>query len=148
MKIFTSSLYSYLSHMCFVHNNLRELLPQKKENVFFFPTINLKYNSKCEWNNSFIQNAHNISRILPDFVCKNNRFLAWFLFEQTCTVTIFGEHGIMIHIQCTTMAKPIRALELHYPMIQFLNMCFIIQPCLLEFSCFEGTHCSLIQNNS
>ena len=32
--------------------------------------------------------------------------------EQTRTVNIFGEHGIM--------AKPIRALELHYSMIQFL----------------------------
>ena len=39
-------------------------------------------------------------------------------FEQTCTVTIFGEHGIITHIPL--MAKPIRAVELHYPMIQFL----------------------------
>ena len=35
-----------------------------------------------------------------------------FNFEQTRTVAIFGEHGMMV--------KPIRALELHYPMIQFL----------------------------
>jgi len=35
-----------------------------------------------------------------------------FNFELTRTVTIFGEH-------VTLMAKPIRALELHYPMIQF-----------------------------
>ena len=39
-----------------------------------------------------------------------------FNFGQTRTVTIFGKHGIMAHI----MAKPIRALELHYPMVQFL----------------------------
>ena len=39
-----------------------------------------------------------------------------FNFEQTRTVTIFGEHGIMD----TMMAKPIKALGLYYPMIQFL----------------------------
>ena len=39
--------------------------------------------------------------------------------EQTRTVTIFGEHGI-INGSNTMMAKPIRALELHYSMIQFL----------------------------
>ena len=41
-------------------------------------------------------------------------------FEQTHTVTIFGEHGIMPHTLHTMRAKPIRALELHYPIIQFL----------------------------
>ena len=40
-------------------------------------------------------------------------------------MTIFGEHGIMAHIT-VCMPKPIRALELHYPMIQFLIM--IINP--------------------
>ena len=35
-----------------------------------------------------------------------------FQLEQTRTVNIFGEHGIM--------AKPIGAPELHYSMIQFL----------------------------
>ena len=40
-----------------------------------------------------IINAHKISRILPDFICKNNRFSACFNFEQTRTITIFGEHG-------------------------------------------------------
>ena len=38
-------------------------------------------------------------------------------FQQTSIVVILGEHGIMVHIP---WAKPIRALELHYPMIQFL----------------------------
>ena len=38
-------------------------------------------------------------------------------FQQTRIVIILGEHGIMVHIP---WAKPIRALELHYPMIQFL----------------------------
>ena len=59
----------------------------------------------------FIKNAQKILRILSDCICKNNRF-------STCTVyTIFGEHG---NGSCTMMAKPIRALELHYPIIQFL----------------------------
>ena len=44
-------------------------------------------------------------------------------FEQTRTVTIFGHHGIIV--KYTMMAKPIRALELHYPMIQFLIKYFI-----------------------
>ena len=35
----------------------------------------------------------------------------------TKTINLLGEHGIMVHIP---WAKPIRALELHYPMIQFL----------------------------
>ena len=45
-------------------------------------------------------------------------------------MTIFGEHGTMAHISgvliglaimvYTLMAKPIIALALHYPMIQFL----------------------------
>ena len=31
-----------------------------------------------EWNNCFTKNAHKVSRILPDFICKNNRFSACF----------------------------------------------------------------------
>ena len=53
--------------------------------------------NKREWNNCFIRNAHKISRILPDFLCKNNDFQGVFNFEQTRTVTMFGEHGIMAH---------------------------------------------------
>ena len=48
----------------------------------------------------FIKNSHKISRILPNFICKNNQFSAcFFYFEQMRTVTIFGEHGRMAHIQ-------------------------------------------------
>ena len=47
---------------------------------------------------NFIKNAHKISRILSDCICKNNQFLACFNFEQTRAATIFGEHGIMAHI--------------------------------------------------
>ena len=78
--------------------------------------------NKREWNNCFIKNAHKISRILPDFICKNQPIFSLFLilsgrrqFELT-----FGEHGIMAHIPWYNLAKPIRALELHYLMIQFL----------------------------
>ena len=31
-----------------------------------------------EWNNCFIKNTNKISKILPDFICKNNRFSACF----------------------------------------------------------------------
>ena len=41
-------------------------------------------------------------------------------------VTVFGERSIMAH-QYTMIAKPIRALELHYPMIQFLIISIIIK---------------------
>ena len=58
--------------------------------------------NKREWDNCFIKNDRKISRILPDFICKNNRFSACvFNFERIRTVTIFGEHGnmtIMAHI--------------------------------------------------
>ena len=66
------------------------------------PGYNHLISNKREWNNCFIKNAQKILRILPDCICKNNRFSA-------CTVyTIFGEHG---NGSCTMMAKPIRALE-------------------------------------
>ena len=35
-----------------------------------------------------------------------------------CTLTTFVDYGILAHY--TIMAKPIKSLELHYPMIQFL----------------------------
>ena len=41
-------------------------------------TYLIRYNhlisNKRGWNNCFIKNAHRISRILPDFICKNNQF--------------------------------------------------------------------------
>ena len=49
--------------------------------------------NKYEWNNCFINNAHKISRILPDFQLVFN-------FEQTRTVNIYGKHGIMAHLPC------------------------------------------------
>ena len=49
----------------------------------------------------------------PTLFVKTTGFQLVFNFEQTRTVTIFGEHGN------PKMAKPIRAVELHYPMIQF-----------------------------
>ena len=49
------------------------------------------------------------------FFVKTTDFLLIINFERTRTVAIFGEHGIMAH-----MAKPTRALELHYSIIQFL----------------------------
>ena len=46
-----------------------------------------------------IKKADKISRILPDFICKNNRFSAClYNFEQTGTITIFGEHGVIAQI--------------------------------------------------
>ena len=71
-------------------------------------------------NNCLIKKAHKIFRIRPDFICKNNRIQFVFNFEQTRTVTMFGEHGIGYNGLYTMMAKPVRALELHSPMIQFL----------------------------
>ena len=46
----------------------------------------------------FLKTPDKISRILPEFSCKNNRFSACFYFEQTGVVAMFGEHGIMAHI--------------------------------------------------
>ena len=61
------------------------------------PRVRVGYNhlisNKRECNNCFIENAYKISRILPGF-----DFQLIFNFEQTRTVTIFGEHGIMAHI--------------------------------------------------
>ena len=55
----------------------------------------------------------------PTLFVKTTDFQLIFNFEQTCTVTIFGEHG-----SYTMMTKPIRALELHYPIIRI--QCLII----------------------
>ena len=42
-----------------------------------FDILHLISNER-EWHNCFIKNAHKISRILPDFICKNNCFSAYF----------------------------------------------------------------------
>ena len=44
--------------------------------------------NKCKWNNCFIKNAHKISRILLDFICKPTNFQLVFNVEQMYTVTI------------------------------------------------------------
>ena len=78
--------------------------------------------NKRGWNNTF-KNAHKIWRILPDFLCKNNRFSACFLFWANAYCYLIWR--AWYNSSCTMMAKPIRALELHYPMIQFLTKCDI-----------------------
>ena len=45
----------------------------------------------------------------PTLFVKTTDFQLVFNFEQTCTVTTFGEHGIMAHI--LWWLKPIRSLE-------------------------------------
>ena len=37
-------------------------------------------------------------KFFPTIFVKTNDFQLGFNFEQTCTVTIFGEHSIMAHI--------------------------------------------------
>ena len=53
----------------------------------------------------------------PTLFVKTTDFHLVFNFEQTRTVDIFGGHA-GYNGQYTMMAKPIRALELHYPIIQ------------------------------
>ena len=45
-----------------------------------------------------MKNTHKISRILPEFIGNTTDFQVVLNFEQTDTVTIFGEHGLMAHI--------------------------------------------------
>ena len=54
----------------------------------------------------------------PQNMENSSRFSACFNFEQTRTVTIIIWRA-WYNVSYTMMAKPIRALELHYPMIQF-----------------------------
>ena len=69
-------------------------------------------------------------KFFPTLFVKTSDFQLVFNFEQTRTVTLFGEHGIMAHIM---MAKPIRALLFHYRMIQFL-----IKQCIQRLLFFFG----------
>ena len=65
-----------------------------------------------------LKTPRKISRILSDFICKNNRFSACFCFRAnvySCHIWRAWYNG-----SYAIMAKPIRARELHYPMIQFL----------------------------
>ena len=55
--------------------------------------------NKREWNNCFIENAHkNIENSSRLYLFKKIDFQIVSNFEQTRTVTIFGEHGIMVHV--------------------------------------------------
>ena len=92
--------------------------------------------NKCDWSNCFIKKAHEISRILPDLICKNNQFQLVFKFEQTRTFIPCLIWRAWQNASHTMMAKPIRALELHYPMVQFLIKKFI--PCHREYSQSES----------
>ena len=69
----------------------------------------------------FLKTPTKYREFFPTLFVKTTSFSACFNFEQTRTVTIFGEHG-----SYTMMAKPIRALELHYQMIQFLITTIIL----------------------
>ena len=64
-----------------------------------------------------MKNAHKISRILPDplILEKTTDFQFVFNFEQTRTVTIIWR--AWYKGQYTMMAKAIRTLELHYPIV-------------------------------
>ena len=54
-----------------------------------------------------------------------------------CTVTIFGEHA-WYNSSYTMMLKPIRALELHYPMIHSLIISSIFERLSWEASIRQG----------
>ena len=79
--------------------------------------------NKHKWDNCFIKNAHKIWS-LPHFIWKKQPIFSLFLmlsrrdaYSYPISRTWYGSH--------TMMAKPIRALELHYPMIQFLIIALI-----------------------
>ena len=94
--------------------------------IIIIPWVRIGYNNlisnKQNWNDCFNQKAHYILGIFPDFICKNNRFSAYFKFLSRCD----SYHTSICRAWCMydgsyfMMATPIRALELHYPMIQFL----------------------------
>ena len=54
--------------------------------------------NKHEWNNCFIKTPTKYRELFPTLLVKSTDFQFVFNFEQTCTVTIFGEHGTMAHI--------------------------------------------------
>ena len=74
--------------------------------------------SKRKLNIVSLKTAHTISRILLNFICKNNDFQLVFNSEQM--PTSYRIWRVWYNGSCTMMAKPIGALELHYPMIHFL----------------------------
>ena len=66
--------------------------------------------NKREWNDCFIKNAQKISRILADFICKNDRFQLVLILSRRVSYYIWRARYDGSY---TMMAKPIRALELH-----------------------------------
>ena len=54
-------------------------------------------------------------------------------FEQTHAITIFSQRTSYYCSYTMVMAKPIKALELHYPMIQFLIIIYIYKACSCLF---------------
>ena len=71
---------------------------------------------------SGFKHAHKISlRILPDFICKKKSDFQLFL-NKLFWADVYSYHiwRTWYNGSYTMMAKPVRALELHYPMFQFL----------------------------
>ena len=79
--------------------------------------------NKRDWNNCFIKTPTKYREFFPTLFVKTTRFLACFLFWADA----YGYHiwRVWYNGLYTMMARPIRALELHYPMIQFLIMSVI-----------------------
>ena len=59
---------------------------------------NHRISNKREWNNRFIKKAHKYREFFLTLVVKTTDFQLVFNLEQTRTVTVFGEHGIIAHM--------------------------------------------------
>ena len=59
---------------------------------------NHRISNKREWNNRFIKKARKYREFFLTLVVKTTDFQLVFNLEQTRTVTVFGEHGIMAHM--------------------------------------------------
>ena len=85
--------------LCHRHNSQRSIFNNySTSTLWIWVCYNHLISNKREWNNCFIKDAHKISRILPDFICKTADIQLVFNFEQTRIVTKFGENGVMAHI--------------------------------------------------
>ena len=63
-------------------------------------------------------------------------------FEQTRAITIFSQRTSYYCSYTMVMAKPIKALELHYPMIQFLIIIYIYKA--VVYFGGKGCCCSIV----
>ena len=83
--------------------------------------VNIPYLTSASGKFFFIKNANNIWRILSAIICKNNRFSVCFYFwTEAYSYHIWRAwYNGSWNGSYTMMRKSIRALELHYPMIQF-----------------------------